>query len=56
MFKPDKEEINKKCVKFFTLQNNIVESCQDLKDFVKKIKEQKLKTMVKQNKERKTSM
>ena len=56
MFEPDKEEINKKCVKFFTLQSNLLESCQNLKDFVKKIKEQKLKNMVKQNKKRKTSM
>ena len=56
MFEPDKEEINKKCVKFFTLQSNLLESCQNLKDFTKKIKEKKLKTMVQQNKERKTSM
>tara|TARA_Y100000741_G_scaffold235665_1_gene180247 strand:+ start:4931 stop:5101 length:171 start_codon:yes stop_codon:yes gene_type:complete len=56
MFEPDKEEINKKCVKFFTLQSNLLESCKNLKDFTQKIKEKNLKTMVKQNKERKTSM
>ena len=43
MFEPDKEEINTKCVKFFTLQSNIVESCQKLKNFTKKIKEKKFK-------------
>lgn len=56
MFEPDKEEINKKCVKMFTIQNNLLGSCQELKDFVKKIKEQKLKNMTHQNKKRKTSM
>ena len=55
-FQNYKEEINKKCVKFFTLQSNLLESCKNLKDFTQKIKEKNLKTMVKQNKERKTSM
>ena len=54
MFEPDKEEINKKCVKFFTLQSNLLESCQNLKDFTQKIKEKKLKNMTHQNKKRKT--
>lgn len=56
MFEPIQEEINKKLDNMYILQNNIVKSCQNLKDFAKKIKEQKLKTMVKQNKERKISM
>ena len=53
MFEPDKEEINKKCVKFFTLQSNLLESCKNLKDFTQKIKEKNLKTMVKQKKKEK---
>ena len=53
MFEPDKEEINKKCVKFFTLKGNLLESCQNLKDFTKKIKEQRT---IQTKKDRKTSM
>jgi len=56
MFEPDKEEINKKLDNLYILQNNIVKSCQNLRDFTQKIKEKKLKTMVQRNKKRKTSM
>ncbi len=56
MFEPKGEEINKKNNEMYKLQSNIIKSCQNLKDFTKKIKEKKLKTMVQQNKERKTSM
>jgi hypothetical protein len=56
MFELDEEEINKKCVKFFELQSNLIESCKELKDFAKKIREQQLKTMDGQNKKRKKSL
>lgn len=56
MFEPDKDEINKKNNEMYKLQSNLLESCQNLKNFTKKIKQQKLKTIVQQNNERKTSM
>lgn len=54
MFEIDDEDINKKCVKFFELQSNLIESCKDLKDFAKKIREQQLKTIVRQTRKEKS--
>tara|TARA_B100001741_G_scaffold282040_1_gene256195 strand:+ start:785 stop:946 length:162 start_codon:yes stop_codon:yes gene_type:complete len=53
MFKPDEEDIKKKCEKIFTLQKNIFDSCRKLKELVK---DKKWETVAHQDKKRKTSM